>query len=230
MITINGKEYRNLQEQVLENMEDIEDLKNREANTLLSTGIAAGQVLTADGNGGTEWASGSGGEEAVQAPNTLTSGCVVIGTTGGDRNVATLATGTLGYVLTQSSGAPAWAAPSVEGTNVKSTGVTSGYVLTAGGDGTSSWAAGQAAVEGADVLSTGVSSGYVLGADGDGTSSWKLAATGNVTASGTLSVGSVVVGLGSKSIDTVSGTNGQILYWNNGAAWTDPGIEVEVLG
>lgn len=197
MITINGKEYRNLQEQVLENMDQIESLQNREANTLLSTGIAAGQVLTADGNGGTEWASGSGGEEAVQAPSALTSGNVVIGTTGGDRNVATLAAGTLGYVLTQGSGAPTWAAPSVEGTGVKS---------------------------------TGISSGYVLGADGDGTSSWKLAATGNVTASGTLSVGSVVVGLGSKSVDTVSGTNGQILYWNNGAAWTDPGIEVEVLG
>lgn len=200
MITINGKEYRNLQEQVLENMEDIEDLKNREANTLLSTGISAGQVLTADGNGGTEWASGSGGEEAVQAPNTLASGCVVIGTTGGDRNVATLATGTLGYVLTQGVGAPSWQAPAVPD------------------------------VEGADVKSTGVSSGYVLGADGDGTSSWKLAATGDVSALSSLDVGGVAVGVGTKQISTISGTNGQILYWNGGAAFTDPGIEVEVLG
>ena len=53
MITINGKEYRNLQEQVLENMDQIESLQNKEADTLLATGITAGQVLTADGNGGT---------------------------------------------------------------------------------------------------------------------------------------------------------------------------------
>ena len=199
MITINGKEYRNLQEQVLENMDEIESLKNKEADTLLATGITAGQVLTADGNGGTEWASGSGGEEAVQAPNTLASGCVVIGSTGGDRNVATLATGTLGYVLTQSSGAPAWAAPSVEGTNVKSTGVTSGKVLMADGQGDASWQT-------------------VSGGSGD------------VTASGTLSVGAVIVGLGTKTVQALSGTNGKVLTWNNGASFQDPGIEYEVLG
>lgn len=198
MITINGKEYRNLQEQVLENMDQIESLQNKEADTLLATGITAGQVLTADGNGGTEWASG-GSSEAVQAPNTLVSGCVVIGTTGGDRNVATLATGTLGYVLTQSSGAPAWTAPSVEGTNVKSTGVTSGKVLMADGQGDASWQT-------------------VSGGSGD------------VTASGTLSVGSVIVGLGTKTVQALSGSNGKVLTWNNGAAWQDPGIEYEVLG
>ncbi len=198
MITINGKEYRNLQEQVLENMDQIESLQNKEADTLLATGITAGQVLTADGNGGTEWASG-GSSEAVQAPNTLVSGCVVIGTTGGDRNVATLATGTLGYVLTQSSGAPAWAAPSVEGTNVKSTGVTSGKVLMADGQGDASWQT-------------------VSGGSGD------------VKASGTLSVGSVIVGLGTKTVQALSGTNGKVLTWHNRASFQDPGIEVEVLG
>lgn len=200
MITINGKEYRNLQEQVLENMDGIESLKNKEADTLLATGITAGQVLTADGNGGTEWASAGGGEEAVQAPNPLTSGNVVIGTTGGDRNVATLATGTLGYVLTQGVGAPSWAAPSVEGANVKSTGATSGKVLMADGQGDASWQT-------------------VSGGSGD------------VTASGTLSVGSVIVGLGNKTIQAVSSSvNGRVLTWSNGAVWQDPGIEYEVLG
>lgn len=226
MIQINNKIYRNLQEQVYENMKDIE---NFEGTSLKSTDIAAGKVLKADGDGGVEWGDAGAGANAVEAPSALASGSVVIGTTGGDRNVATLASGTLGYVLTQGVGAPTWAAPSVEGTGVKSTGVTSGYVLTADGDGTSSWAAGQAAVEGADVLSTGISSGYVLGADGDGTSSWKLAATGDVSALSTLGVGSVVVGVGSKTVNTISGTNGQILYWNGGAAFTDPGIEYEVL-
>lgn len=197
MIQINNKIYRNLQEQVYENMKDIE---NFEGTSLKSTDIAAGKVLKADGNGGVEWGEAGGGQNAVQAPNTLASGNIVIGTTGGDRNVATLPSGTLGYVLTQGVGAPTWSAPvspDVEGTAIKS---------------------------------TGVSSGYVLGADGDGTSSWKLAATGDVSALQNLSVGSVVVGVGTKQVSSVSGTNGQILYWNGGAAFTDPGIEYEVLG
>lgn len=227
MIQIGDKIYRNLQEQVYENMKDIE---NFEGTSLKSTDVTAGKVLVADGDGGVEWGDAGSGQNVVEAPNTLTSGNIVIGTTGGDRNVATLPSGTLGYVLTQSSGSPSWQAPSVEGTNVKSTGVTSGYVLTADGDGTSSWAVGSADVEGADVKSTGVSSGYVLGADGDGTSSWKLASTGDVSALSTLAVGGVAVGVGTKQIQTISGTNGQILYWNGGAAFTDPGIEVEVLG
>ena len=57
-----------------------------------------------------------------------------------------------------------------------------------------------------------------------------LAATGDVSALSTLDVGSVVVGVGTKQVSTISGTNGQILYWNGGAAFTDPGIEYEVLG
>lgn len=197
MIQINNKIYRNLQEQVYENMKDIE---NFEGTSLKSTDIAAGKVLVADGDGGVEWGDAGPGSEAVQAPNTLTSGNIVIGTTGGDRNVATLPSGTLGYVLTQGVGSPTWAAPRVPD------------------------------VEGADVKSTGISSGYVLGADGDGTSSWKLAATGDVSALSSLDVGGVAVGVGTKTIQTISGTNGQILYWNGGAAFTDPGIEYEVLG
>lgn len=227
MININNKVHRNLQEQVYKNKRDIE---NFEGTSLKSTDVTAGKVLVADGDGGVAWGDAGPSATAVEAPNTLTSGNVVIGTTGGDRNVATMPSGTLGYVLTQDVGAPSWQAPSVEGTSVKSTGQTSGKVLTANGSGGVSWEVGQADVEGADVLSTGVSSGYVLGADGDGTSSWQLAATGDVTALSTLDVGSVVVGVGTKQVSTISGTNGQILYWNGGAAFTDPGIEVEVLG
>ena len=189
MITINGKEYRNLQEQVLENMDDIESLKNREANTLLSTGITAGQVLTADGNGGTEWGPGSS-EEAVQAPTALVSGNIVVGTTGGDRNVATLAAGALGDVLTQGAGAPTWAPLNVEGEDVKATGATAGQVLTADGNGGAEWAA----------------------AGGGG--------SGDVTASGTLSVGAVILGLGNKTITSSSGTSGKFLRWSGGATWS----------
>lgn len=274
MITINGKEYRNLQEQVLENMDEIESLKNKEADDLLATGIAAGQVLTADGNGGAEWAPGSS-EEAVQAPVALSSGNVVVGTTGGDRNVATLAAGALGDVLTQGAGAPVWAPLNVEGEDVKATGATAGKVLTSDGSGGAAWvtntggaeavqapstlvsgnvvigttggdrnvatlAAGTSgyvltqgvgaptwaapSVEGTSVKSTGETSGKVLTADGSGGAAWAAAGggSGDVTASGTLSVGAVMVGLGSKTITSLNGSNGKILGWNGGAVWQDP--------
>lgn len=162
-----------------------------EGANVQSTGETSGKVLTSDGSGGAAWVTNTGGAEAVQAPNTLVSGNIVIGTTGGDRNVATLAAGTSGYVLTQGVGAPAWAAPSVEGTSVKSTNATSGKVLTA---------------------------------DGSGGASWETASggSGDVTASGTLSVGAVMIGLGSKTITSLNGTNGKILGWSGGAVWQDP--------
>lgn len=161
-----------------------------EGANVQSTGETSGKVLTSDGSGGAAWVTNTGGAEAVQAPNTLVSGNVVIGTTGGDRNVATLASGTSGYVLTQGVGAPTWAAPSVEGTSVKSTGETSGKVLTADGSGGAAWAAG--------------------------------GGSGDVTASGTLSVGAVMIGLGGKTITATNGTNGKVLGWQGGATWQDP--------
>jgi hypothetical protein len=66
-------------------------------------------------------------------------------------------------------------------------------------------------------------SGKVLTADGNGNASWQTAGggggSGDVTASGTLSVGSVIVGLGSKTITASNGTNYKFLGWSNGAAW-----------
>ena len=174
-----------------------------EGANVQSTGETSGKVLTSDGSGGAAWVTNTGGAEAVQAPNTLVSGNIVIGTTGGDRNVATLASGTSGYVLTQGVGAPTWAAPSYEGTSVKSTGETSGKVLTADGSGGAAWAAG--------------------------------GGSGDVTASGTLSVGAVMIGLGGKTITATNGTNGKVLGWQGGATWQDPpkvyyhGIYVKIL-
>lgn len=161
-----------------------------EGANVQSTGETSGKVLTSDGSGGAAWVTNTGGAEAVQAPSTLVSGNIVIGTTGGDRNVATLASGTSGYVLTQGVGAPTWAAPSYEGTSVKSTGETSGKVLTADGSGGAAWAAG--------------------------------GGSGDVTASGTLSVGAVMIGLGSKTITSLNGSNGKVLGWSGGAVWQDP--------
>ena len=79
-------------------------------------------------------------------------------------------------------------------------------------------------VEGADVLSTGATSGQVLTADGNGGAVWGAAGggSGDVTASGTLSVGAVMVGLGSKTITSLNGSNGKILGWSGGAVWQDP--------
>ena len=161
-----------------------------EGANVQSTGETSGKVLTSDGSGGAAWVTNTGGAEAVQAPSTLVSGNIVIGTTGGDRNVATLASGTSGYVLTQGVGAPTWAAPSLEGTSVKSTGETSGKVLTADGSGGAAWAA--------------------------------AGGSGDVTASGTLSVGAVIAGLGGKTVTALNGSNGKILGWSGGAVWQDP--------
>lgn len=77
-------------------------------------------------------------------------------------------------------------------------------------------------IEGVDVLSTGATAGQVLTADGNGGAEWAAGASGDVTASGTLSVGSVMVGLGNKLITALNGSNGKILGWNGGAVWQDP--------
>lgn len=111
----------------------------------------------------------------------------------------------------------------LEGTNVQSTGVTSGKVLTANGSGGSSWQTVSAgAPEGTAVKSTGVTSGKVLTANGSGGASWQTAGgggSGDVTASGTLSVGAVILGLGNKTVSSSSGTNGKFLAWQGGATW-----------
>lgn len=110
----------------------------------------------------------------------------------------------------------------LEGTNVQSTGVTSGKVLTANGSGGASWQTVSHTPEGTAVKSTGVTSGKVLTANGSGGASWQDAGgggSGDVTASGTLSVGSVITGLGSKTVTALNGTNGKFLVWSGGATW-----------
>lgn len=76
-------------------------------------------------------------------------------------------------------------------------------------------------LEGVLVQSTGATSGQVLTANGSGGASWQTASSGSgdVTASGTLSVGAVMLGLGSKTITASNGTNGKFLGWSGGATW-----------
>lgn len=111
----------------------------------------------------------------------------------------------------------------IEGVDVLSTSETSGKVLTADGSGGSYWQTVSAgAPEGTAVKSTGVTSGKVLTANGSGGSTWETAGggSGDVTASGTLSTGAVILGLGDKTITSSSGTSGKFLRWSGGATWS----------
>jgi hypothetical protein len=99
--------------------------------------------------------------------------------------------------------------------------ITDGYI-TIGGvtytyDANNTYCVREDGVEGTDILSTGATSGKVLTADGNGAASWQTG--GNVSASGTLSVGSVITGLGSKSVSALNGSNGKFLGWSGGATW-----------
>lgn len=82
------------------------------------------------------------------------------------------------------------------------------YPLSAGGGG--------GAPEGAAVKSTGETSGKVLTSDGDGGASWQTpggGGSGDVTASGTLTNNSIILGNGTKSVKTMPiGAWGQFLY------------------
>lgn len=108
----------------------------------------------------------------------------------------------------------------LEGSLVQSTGASNGQVLTANGNGGARWRTMSHTPEGTAVKSTGVTSGKVLTANGSGGASWQTAGgSGDVTASGTLSVGAVILGLGNKTVSSSSGTNGKFLGWNGGATW-----------
>lgn len=80
-------------------------------------------------------------------------------------------------------------------------------------------------IEGADVKSTGATSGKVLTADGNGGASWQTAGggggSGDVTASGTLTSDSIILGNGAKSVKAMAtGTLGQFLHrGQNGPEW-----------
>lgn len=105
--------------------------------------------------------------------------------------------------------------------------ITDGYI-TIGGvtynyDANNTYMVREDGIEGTDVKSTGATSGKVLTADGNGNASWQTAGggggSGDVTASGTLSVGAVITGLGSKTVTALNGSNGKFLGWTGGATW-----------
>ena len=221
MIEINGVTYRNLQEQVYENQQNIEDIKDEIQDI-----------------------------EDVQIPakmsNPMTAGGDLI--IGGSAGAPTrLAAGNNGQILSTDGVSVYWddpAAVEIEGEDVKSTGETGGKVLTADGSGGASWE--DVEVFGEDILSTGATAGKVLMADGSDGADWSditatqikstgmpsgkvLTADGSAGSSwqdvpqnftGSTSGVAVVVSVGTNQLSSLAGSNGQFLTWNSGPVWT----------
>ena len=221
MIEIGGKIYRNLQEQVFENQQNIDDIKDEIQDI-----------------------------EDVQIPakmsNPMTAGGdLIIGGTAGQPT--RLAAGNNGQILSTDGVSVYWDDPAVveiEGEDVKSTGEISGKVLTTDGSGGASWE--DVEVFGEDILSTGAAAGKVLMADGSDGADWSditatqikstgmpsgkvLTTDGSAGSSwqdvpqnftGSTSGVAVVVSVGTNQLSSLAGSNGQFLTWNNGPVWT----------
>lgn len=102
--------------------------------------------------------------------------------------------------------------------------ITDGYVevggVTYNYDANNTYMVQENGLEGTAVQSTGVTSGKVLTANGSGGASWQTAGgSGDVVASGTLSTGAVILGLGNKTVTASNGQNNQMLFWSGGATW-----------
>lgn len=124
---------------------------------IVANSETAGKVLKSDGNGGASWQNESGGggganyvgQQGVVVNNTATPPTISLQVTSIDpdrikRPTATdLTDSTSGTpaIITGGTGEdPHWAKLEYEGIDVKSTGETSGYVLTADGQGGADWA------------------------------------------------------------------------------------------
>jgi len=253
MIEISGKIYRNLQEQVYENQQNIEDIKDEIQDI-----------------------------EDVQIPakmsNPMTAGGdIIIGGTAGAPT--RLAKGSNGQVLSTDGVSVYWDDPEIEGEDVKATGVTADKVLTADGSGGSDWkdivppegdeigSLGESAgkvltsdgddgaywstMEGNMIGSIGMSAGKVLKANGSGGATWGdetpegtdvkstsessgkvLTSNGSGGASwqsvpqnftGSVSGIAAVISVGTNQLSSSSGSNGQVMGWSGGPTWGKPG-------
>lgn len=204
-IKIGDTVYRNLQEQVYKNTDDIVDIKDEIQDI-----------------------------EDVQIPakmsNPMTAGGDLI--IGGSAGLPTrLAAGNNGQVLSTDGVSVYWDDPAggeIEGTDVKSTGETAGKVLTADGSGGADWDN----VSGEDILSTGATSGKVLTADGSGGADWDNVFGEDILSTGA-TAGKVLMADGSDGADwsdvtatqikSTGMTAGKVLSadGSGGAAWSD---------
>lgn len=105
MIEIDGKTYRNLEEQVQKNTYDINHMG---ADLIKSGSEEAGKVLTADGEGGAVWGAGSGSGMENPMRNL---GDIILGGVAGTPTA--LGKGLNGQVLKVTNGIPQWGANSL---------------------------------------------------------------------------------------------------------------------
>ena len=207
MIEIGNKVYRNLQEQVYKNTDDIGDIKDEIQDI-----------------------------EDVQIPakmsNPMTAGGdLIIG--GADGSPTRLAAGNNGQILSTDGVSVYWDDPAggeIEGEDVKSTGETGGKVLTADGSGGASWE--NVEVFGEDILSTGASAGKVLMADGSDGADWSdingtqiksIGMTAGKVLSADGSGGAAWSDVNGTAIKSTGVTSGKVLTADGsaGASWED---------
>ena len=177
-IRIGDNVYRNLQEQVYENTNDI-------ANAQEAIQENADDIAALDAS-------------KVTNPM-ITTGDLIVG--GSNGTPTRLGTDVNKKYLTGAAGGVGWG--NIEGTDVKSTGLTAGKVLTSNGSGGASFEE-PATVYGDDINSAGATAGKVLMADGSDGADWE-----DVNGSDLKSIGA---------------TSGQVLTANGsgGASWAAP--------
>ena len=250
MIEINGKVYRNLQEQVYENQQDIEDIKDEiqdiedvQIPAKMSNPMTAGGDLIIGGSAGlpTRLAAGNNGQIlSTDGVSVYWDDPAVVEIEGEDVK----STGEIsGKVLTtDGSGGASWEDVEVYGEDILSTGAAAGKVLMADGSDGADWSD----INGTQIKSIGMTAGKVLSADGSGGAAWSdvngtaikstgvtsgkvLTADGSAGASwedapqnftGSTSGVAVVVSVGTNQLSSLAGSNGQFLTWNNGPVWT----------
>ena len=240
-ITIGGHIYRNLQEQVYNNLDRIEELEQdvQDLNdTKMTNPMTASGDLIYGGSDGypNRLPKGSANEVFVTDGVTIGWGKVT------KNGIVSTGEGSGKVLTSDGSGNASWEA--VEGTDVKATGVTADKVLMANGSGGATW--DYVDVYGEDILSTGASAGKILTADGDDGSNWAdingisiksigqtagkvLTADGSGGAgwesvpqnfTGSVSGISLVISVGTNQLSSSVGSNGQFLTWNNGPVWS----------
>ena len=220
MIEIGNKVYRNLQEQVYENVNQIveakDDIDNLEsAVSTLQTDVAGkldnvltqpGDLVTLNSLGQVDKIvqNGSVNKKYLTETYGVASWADVNGTDVKSSGV------TAGKVLmADGSGAASWDNVDVYGEDVLSTGASAGQVLMADGDDGADWLD----INGSDIKSIGMTSGKVLTADGSGGAGWQDVPQ-NFTGS-TTSV-SAVISVGTNQLSSSTGSNGDVMKWNGG--------------
>lgn len=227
-ITIGGKVYRNLQEQVYNNLDRIEeleqDVQDLDDTKMTNPMTASGDLIYGGSNGyPNRLPKGSANEVFVTDGVTIGWGKV------NKNGISSTGEGSGKVLTSDGSGNASWKA--VEGANVKATGVTADKVLTANGYGGAAWL-DIVPPEGDQIGSLGESAGKVLTSDGDDGAYWSTM-EGNMIGSIGMTAGKVLKANGSggaawgdetpegTGVKSTSETSGKVLTANGsgGSSW-----------